>query len=319
MQPPKATPKQPTPRRPSVQRHVAFWIGFFAASLVIVPIAIGVWGLAEDMAELWVVFLYGAIATLVGIAVLAILFRDRVMTWLLGRADASLEEVSSRLVSTIAAAVRGDHKGAEEEGKVLAAVLAGWWAWSNLYRWVIGSALGLLVAFGAFVGTVLLFEQNRKLGQQTTALETQTKALETQTTRLGEQTAFMEAQTKLMQTQTDRLEDQAEQATMQNEILTLSLVNELRSQFLVSVREVNFAKALLPQTTLPETGEVLWNTEKTCGLRMNPTVTLQTAPSNAIIEEVARLSREGALAPRVRAALRILLKDREPNIRIDWV
>lgn len=80
------------------------------------------------------------------------------------------------------------------------------------------------------MGTVLLFEQNRKLGEQTEVLRVQTE-------RLAEQTGFMQAQTELMEAQTERLREQTEAAAMQNEIMSLNLVNEIRGQLLASVEK----------------------------------------------------------------------------------
>ena len=53
----------------------------------------------------------------------------------------------------------------------------GWWSWIGLYRWVIQTAMALIIAIGAFAGTVLLFQQNQHLDSQDTKLGEQNRAL----------------------------------------------------------------------------------------------------------------------------------------------
>lgn len=290
-------------------KHLSFWIGFFAAALLIVPIAVGVWGAAGELAEYVAVFLFGTIAGLVVLVVVALFFRNAILRRVLRRGEASLEDVTAALVTTISSASAGDRAAAEKSAVALGQTFAGWWAWANLYRWVIASALGLLLAFGAFTGTVLLFEQNRKLGEQTETLRTQTRALQIQTQRLTEQTEFMRSQTGLMQAQTERLRDQIEQAAMQNEILTLSLVSELRNQMLASASEVTMEEIFVDADFVGPWGLLAGNIDASCAIGVRESDTLQRPPSRAVIQALVRLARDGRLVEQVREALGFLLTD----------
>lgn len=290
-------------------KHLSFWIGFFAAALIIVPVAVGVWGAAGDLAEFVAVFLFGVIVALVGVLFVVLLFRDAILRRLLGRSEATLQDVSGGLVRTVSAASAGDRASAEAEAVRLGQTLAGWYAWSNLYRWVIASALGFLLAFGAFTGTVLLFEQNRKLGEQTETLRTQTAALETQTERLTEQTGFMRSQTNLMQAQTDRLQEQTDQAAMQNEILTLSLVGEIRNQLLSTI-EVDTLEKWLTQNGISNLDKHLFmQRDSGCGIRLSTEHSLSRPPSRSTRDAVQYLAQRGLLKDEVLRALEFLTRD----------
>ena len=142
-----------------MSRHLSFWIGFFAAALVIVPVAVGAWGVTQGFARDWAATFFIVICTIVGLLVIGLLFRGAILRRLTGRAEATVEEISTTLISGVSAAVAQDRAAAEREADKLARVVLGWYAWSNFYRWVIGTALALLLAFASFTGTVLLFEQ----------------------------------------------------------------------------------------------------------------------------------------------------------------
>lgn len=281
-------------------KHLSFWIGFFVASLLIVPIAVGVWGAAGEFAREVAAFTFGAIAVLVVLLVVFLFFREPILKALLGRGEATLDEVTGRLVQTVSATTSGDRARAEEEAKALAQTVVGWWAWSNLYRWVIASALGLLLAFGAFTGTVLLFEQTRKL---------------------SEQTELMSAQTELMNAQTERMAEQAEQVAMQNEIMTLNLVNELRAQLLASVEERSIFEWFNTLGIQAESEPLFRYGDATtaCALQLDKWHLLRTPPSAASIGAISQLARDDALGNRVVNALRLLAQDSHGSVALGAV
>lgn len=279
-------------------KHLPFWIGFFAAALLIVPIAVGVWGAAGEFAREVAAFTFGAIAVLVVLLVVFLFFRERILTAILGRGEATLDDLTGHVVQTVSAMSSGDRAKAEAEAKALAQTFVGWWAWSNLYRWVIATALGLLLAFGAFTGTVLLFEQTRKL---------------------SEQTELMSAQTDLMNAQTERMTEQAQQAAMQNEIMTLNLVSELRDQLRNGTNLVRLDAYL--KTSLPKLTDQFAVRDKfeACELTWRQDAQLQTTPSPSTIKAIVSIGQEGLLAERVRDALKILLFDRDNGVKFGAV
>ncbi|MEL7132372.1 MAG: hypothetical protein AAGK77_08165 [Pseudomonadota bacterium] len=285
-------------------KHLSFWLGVFAAALLTVPIAASIMGAAEQELRRIAVTVFVVVAALVVVLVIALFFRDWILRRLFGRAEATLDEVSASLIAGVSAATAGDRAAATQHAQDVVQRGMGWYAWTGFYRWVIATAVALLLAFGAFMGTVLLFEQNRKLGEQTEVLRVQSE-------RLAEQTGFMAAQTELMQAQTERLREQTEAAAMQNEIMSLNLVNEIREQLLASVETRPLGEWL---ATLGVEGAtdplVRYVTEgRSCSLYFSQTYPLHSAPSAATIGAVSGLAMSDALGDRVVDALRLLVDD----------
>ncbi|MGI3186377.1 hypothetical protein [Nioella aestuarii] len=160
-----------------LQKHLSFWVGFFSAVIVAVPIAVGVWGAASEFARNMSILLFGAVGTLIAVLVVVLFLRDWILRRTLGTTRATMEDFANSIGRIAASIASGDHKRLETETQEIAKTALGWYAWSSFYRWVIGSAIGLLLAFGAFTGTVLLFEQNNRLQEQTDQFDTQNEIL----------------------------------------------------------------------------------------------------------------------------------------------
>jgi hypothetical protein len=296
-------------------KHLAFWIGVFAASLLIVPIALGVWGSAQGFARDWASVIFIVITTLVVLLVLALALRGVILRGVLKRGEASIEDVAASLVAGVRAAAEKDAEAAAREADKLARVAVGWYAWSSFYRWVIASALGLLLAFASFTGTVLLFEQIRKLEEQTSVMRSQQE--------------LMDAQTRFMESQTARLEEQTEQARMQNEIMTLGLVSELRAQMMTSIRETGLRQYLsdLGIDGVDDAMLISGDPPESCGMGLSSTARIVSPAAPPVQLAIANLARDGMLADRVIEALEFLLKDTHGGVaftalmvldRIDW-
>ncbi|MCF2871071.1 hypothetical protein L0664_08330 [Octadecabacter sp. G9-8] len=273
---------------PAMVKHLAFWIGFFAAALLIIPVAVGIWGAADEFARNVAVFLFGAISVLIVVLVIVLFFRDRLLRRVLGTAETSLDDVLSSLVKGVSAAAHGDRATAETEAQAFAKSATGWYVWSGFYRWVIASALGLLLAFGAFTGTVLLFEQNRKL---------------------TEQTVLMGQQGELMKAQTERMQEQSTQFEMQNEIMTISLVSELRGQLESSVNQIS--ERTIQDDNTDETARSVWHIRdgEGCGASLSDDVQLKRPPSRSVIAAITNLGSSKQISAQVVQALKFLLLD----------
>jgi len=298
-------------------KHLSFWIGFFAASLIIVPVAVGIWAYATEAALNWAAFVFGVAAGLVLVLVLVLFLRDRILARILQRTEASLEDVSSGAVRLASAMAAGDREAITKEADLVARITTNWWAWSNFYRWVIGTAISLLLAFGAFTGTVLLFQQTQVLREQSITLGEQTTALKDQTTRLGEQTEFMQAQTALMEAQTLRLQEQSEAAIMQNEIMALDLVERLREQMLATIERKPLDDWSDDMGFLePSNNELAAYTEEngSCALNWNGDASFLSPPSQSTIAAIATLADNTLLRERIIAALGSLAQDRDMGV-----
>ncbi|WP_147110301.1 hypothetical protein [Tateyamaria sp. syn59] len=292
-------------------KHLSFWLGVFAAALLTVPIAASIMGAAEQELRRIAVTVFVAVAALVVVLVIALFFRDWILRRLFGRAEATLDDVSASLIAGVSAATAGDRAAATQHAQEVVQRGMGWYAWTGFYRWVIATAVALLLAFGAFMGTVLLFEQNRKLGEQTEVLRVQTE-------RLAEQTGFMAAQTELMQAQTERLREQTEAAAMQNEILTLNLVNEIRDLMLATVETRTLGEWLevLGRQGTSDPLASYASDDATCSLYFNFQHVLHTPPSAATLGAVATLAQGESMGPRVRDALALLTLDRNGGVAL---
>ena len=256
----------------------------------------------EEHAETLAVAAIGGVTGLIVSLVVILSMRNWVLRKLFGRTEVALTEVTNSLIATVSAASVGDRKAAENEAKAMIGKAANWYSWTNFYRWVIGAAIGLLLAFGAFVGTVLLFEQVRLLTEQTE--------------RFKKQTELMDAQTKLMGIQTNSLTEQNDQAVLQNEIMTLSLVSELRTQLLNSAQEVDYVEQLVRRGELSPDRVFVKNSDGSCKARFTETIPLSRPPSTSTILAIAELGRKGSLADKVREALSFLMQDSNAAVRI---
>lgn len=276
-------------------RHLSFWIGFFAAALVIVPVAVGAWGVTQGFARDWAAVIFIVVCTIVGLLVVVLLFRGVILRRLTGRAEATVEDISGALITGVSAAVAQDRVAAEQAADRLARAALGWYAWSGFYRWVIGTALALLLAFASFTGTVLLFEQIAKLEDQTAVMRAQQE--------------LMDAQTRFMESQTARLQEQTEAAAMQNEIMTLNLVNQLREQMLVTIQS-GTAVEMLVERGYNRAGAGLVSTQDgQCSLDFNGSHVLHSPPSEATLRVLEDLARNETIGNRVRDALAFLSND----------
>lgn len=277
-------------------KHTSFWIGFFAAALLIVPIAVGIWGLAGDFARDMAVFVFGAVVAMVLLLIVTLFLRDRILLRLIGRSEASIEELSRSVVSVVSALGTGDISRAEAEATKLAATATNWYAWSNFYRWVIATTLGLLLAFGAFTGTVLLFEQTKKL---------------------GEQTELMSSQTNLMTAQTERLIEQNQQLVLQNEISALSITSSLRERLRNASFSGSWADVSSRYGSIPYKKPAFYDESESCGILVNQATGMASSPNESEVLDIARVLDGRSDASRILSeSLEALMSDVDDQIAL---
>jgi len=156
-----------------MQKHVQFWIGFFAAMLVALLTTLLFWGGSKEFAESLAVIALGSTAVIVLFLVILLLFRNIILRKIIGAQTSSLDNIAAHGVKAVAATVKRDIASAEMHTEEAVKNLITWYSWTSFYRWVIGSCLALLLACAGFVGTLLLFEQNARLTEQTELLDVQ--------------------------------------------------------------------------------------------------------------------------------------------------
>lgn len=147
-------------------------------------VALAVTFLAERYVESYVelardVLLYGL--AIAGIAIaLVLLFWKRVFNSLGLRADAALKQVAAPAISSLVAAGQGRVADAERSASDALAVGLSWYTQVQARRWIVATLVGLLAAFAALLGSVLLVKQNRLLQEQTRLINTQNYLSESQ-------------------------------------------------------------------------------------------------------------------------------------------
>ena len=264
-------------------RHISFWLGFFVASIAVVLVAVGAWGVAVEKALSVVAMAFGAVIALSVVAIIVFVFRDRILKRVLGVAEATLHDVNAQAFATISAATKGDVETASQSASRLTTTLLAWYSWSTFYRWVVGTNITLLVAFAGFAGTVLLFDQNKRLREQTAELE--------------------EHRTQLS--------IQSESMKFQNEMSGLSLTSEFRERLNgVTEPKVRQGRTLIGLGPLEG---MFRKTECTITLSEHPFL---QPPNPSSISGISRLASNGNIGEQVVAALVDLLSDTDSSVRL---
>ncbi|CAN0453145.1 unnamed protein product, partial [Ectocarpus fasciculatus] len=163
-----------------MQKHVHFWTGVFVTLFLSVPLAMGIAGIAIDEAKRTALSVLSMMCVLVVLLVLVLANRDHILRFITGRTESSLDEIASGAFDAIGAAYARDKEQSAKQIARLVSTIVNWYSWSGFYRWVIGTLTAILVVFTGLAGTVLLLDQNKKLGEQTNLLEKQNTAIKLQ-------------------------------------------------------------------------------------------------------------------------------------------
>jgi len=196
-----------------MNKHVNFWIGFLTAIVVAIPVAFGIMGMSEDGIKNIPAFLFGAICVLVVLLIFFLFFKDRVFDRLFRVSQSSLEVIVGDAVRLFASIGSPQSKDIESSAKNLSLHMLQWYSWTNFYRWIINTCIVLLLAFAGFAGTMLLFEQNKKIEEQNLKIGEQTTQLKRQNENLSAQTSQLEAQSNAIISQTDIMNKQTNKQT----------------------------------------------------------------------------------------------------------
>lgn len=146
---------------------IYFFTGAFTALIVGFPLAIGAWSATKEKAMETMVNSFVVMSSLLLVLVLALFFRKKILG-LFGFIESSIAQVGESIVIVLGSVVEKDISKATEQTALLTSQILGWYSWATFYRWVINTSITLLVVFGGFAGSVLLFEQNKLLTEQTT-------------------------------------------------------------------------------------------------------------------------------------------------------
>lgn len=183
---PRPTPAPSAPERIAERRdRTAFFFGFLVALLVAVPVSLlGLKTLADNLTAL----LAAVVAALVVVAVFAVgafWFRRRLFRGVLG----SLPRVYAPVPEALRHLKAGDPGAAADAAEEAGQRLVAWVGWISLRNWVLRGLVGVVAAFAALLGSVLLWEQNRLLTVQNDLMSAQNAYFQRQIGQDSEQWA----------------------------------------------------------------------------------------------------------------------------------
>ena len=161
-------------------KHSSFWIGFFIAILLGGPIFFMFAGAAKSYAQQMTMILAGCVISVTFCLVVLFFCKDWLIEKFLGTTRSSVENISDSLIDVAAAYASGNIEQGKQKAKFVVRSAVAWYSWARFYRWVIGTSIAIIVAFGGFTGSILLFEQNEKMGLQNGLLRTQNRMIEVQ-------------------------------------------------------------------------------------------------------------------------------------------
>lgn len=259
-----------------------FWIGFFAAVLLTGTFLVGAWSLAEDYAAQMTTLFVGALIASMILLTLAFILKDRMLKFILGSAQSSLSDVLNSLVDAGDAAISGEKDRAKAEIKAAMTAMLAWYSWVNFYRWVLATGVAILLAFAAFTGSVLLFEQNAKL----------------------------QAQTDILQIQTNQIGNQNRLLANQNELFGLSLVRDIRERLKNDKKKDYLSVYLHPaQSFTFENGTIKYRKK----------FTITDTPNQSTLEALLKQiivtgDQDKMVSSQIVSALQSLLYDRDSSV-----
>lgn len=156
-----------------IQNHVAFWIGVFVSAISTISLAYWLYATAEANARDYILVASGATLSLVLLLAVILTFREWIGSKLFRSTADSLGSIVENATKAVAFAASAKPQEAADAGAEAAKGIVAWYSWVSLYRWVLRTAIAVLVAFLGLAGTIVLFEQNDKLERQNRLFELQ--------------------------------------------------------------------------------------------------------------------------------------------------
>jgi hypothetical protein len=147
----------------TMERQTSFFIGFFSAIVIVLPILVGAVYLFSTKGASAITFIFGILAGLLITLFLILIFRKTITKRIFGTASSNLESVSNSFGSLILASIKGNERQIQKHSHEATRNFISWYSWINFYRWVITSCISIAGAFAVLIGAVLLIEQNQHL------------------------------------------------------------------------------------------------------------------------------------------------------------
>ena len=265
-----------------MQKHLHFFLGIFVSAILAVPLYFGIIGASEEKIINAAVFGFGVMVALIFAMIVVLFLREKILRRYFRTEVLEPREISQKLHNAVRGLIEKDSESIRVNSTELVAHAVSAYAWTNFYKWVVATTLALLLAFAAFAGTILLFEQNRKLQEHSIQLKAQTE-------HFAEQNVLVKSQNELLSRQSEVL-------SAQNDLLSLNLTGELRGQLLNSV-----------SATKPYQLKI-----KSDGCEFiipHPETVLLTRPNTSTIAALSNMARNERWKERVINSLQTLLRD----------
>ena len=147
-------------------KQLYFWLGLFVAIIIGLPISIIYTEAIPEHASLIVALAIGFTFGITALLIIVLFFKETLLRLVTRGPKQRIEEIGEKSFNTLEAYNRGDLQSARNSFAELTGPILNWFLWTQFYRWVIATMLGLLVITGTFAGTVLLADQNKKFDVQ---------------------------------------------------------------------------------------------------------------------------------------------------------
>lgn len=128
--------------------------------------------------------------------VFASLFKERIINLFFRGVEGTVTRSIDKVNEIAIQCIDRDPKGIVQNSSTAVKEIFSWYSWVTLRKWLVNSAIGLMIGFAGVVGTLLLHKQNG-------LLDAQNKTLEEQKKLFVEQNVTIQAQKDLIKRQND--------------------------------------------------------------------------------------------------------------------
>ncbi len=163
---------------------------------------------------------------LIASIILIYAFKRQITTLIFGSATANAGEViddaqkvTDALIDRFAETLLP--QGERERVRHVLPRLTNWFIWNKFRNWWWQWVLGIFVSLGGITGTLLLIEQNAKIGKQTELLDVQNNKIEQQTGLMDTQNLLVSLQNVKITEQTGLMQEQNHLVTWQNNLVEI--------------------------------------------------------------------------------------------------
>lgn len=201
---------------------------FFAIGLLLgVPMVIFGIGYFADNATLIATISLAVCAIFLIIGFVISIFRKSILNALYQTSKTKIGEMVDPLHEMINHVFDNSYKEAVNEANRFVQIFLARQTWITTRQWILGTSFGLVIAFGSFVQSSLVFRQNGLIEKQTEFAKTQNEISLRQTDLVETQNRYFQEQNKIVQEQNKAIVGQFESAERNR---LLNILYEMKEQ-----------------------------------------------------------------------------------------